>query len=98
MQHTIQECTLDVNLFCLKIPHNTDGKQSSQRRISPTWSPCFKEVNSVELFEFQTLSNVSGLETLDLTLGAALDLQNPLGGQRRTSRRQLTESEYSVLA
>ena len=67
MQYTIQECTLDVNVFRLKIPHNTDGKQSMQCCISPYWSPSLKEINSVDLFK--TLSNVSGLETLDLTLG-----------------------------
>ena len=33
---------------------------------------------------FKTLSNVSGLETLDLTLGATLDLRNPFGRLRHT--------------
>ena len=52
--------------------------------------------NSVPLFK--PLSNVSGLETLDLTLGASLDLKNPFGRQRPTTSRQLTELEYTVLA
>ena len=94
MQHTIQECTLDVNVLRLKIPRNTDGKQSSQFCICPKWKPCLKEVNSVDLFK--TLSNVSGLETLDLTVGATLYLQTPFSQQRSTTSGQLAEFELSV--
>ena len=75
MQHTIQECTLNVNEFALKMPHNTDGQKSTQCRISPNWSPRLKDINSVDLFK--TLSNISSLETLPLPLGATLYLQNP---------------------
>ena len=96
MQHTIQECTLYVNVFCLKISHNTDGKSSSQCCISTSWSPCLEQINSVDLLK--TLSNVSGLKSLDLTPGASLDLQSPFGRQRPTPSGQLTEFEYSVLA
>ena len=67
MQHTIQECTLYVNVLRLKIPHNADGQKSTQCCISPNWSPSLKEINSVDMFK--TLSNISGLETLDLITG-----------------------------
>ena len=95
MQHTIQECTIDVKVFRRKIPHHTDGKQSLQCCISPNWSRCLKEINSVNLFK--TLCKVSGLETLDLIRGASLDLQNSFGRQRPTTNGQLAEVEYSVL-
>ena len=96
MQHTIQECTLNVNVFRLKIPYNTDGKKSTQCGISPYWSPSLKEINSVDLFKL--LCNISGLETLDLTLGASLDFQNSFGRQRPTTSGQLIELESTVLA
>ena len=77
MQHTIQECTLNVNVFRLKIPYKTDGKHCAQCRISLYWSPTLKENDSVDLFK--PLSNISGLEMLDLTPGATLDFQNLFG-------------------
>ena len=95
MQHTIQEFTLDVNVFCLKIPHNTDGRKSTQCRISPKWSPNLKEINSVDLFK--TFSNISDLETLDLTLGATHNLQNPFSWERPTTSGQLAQLKYTVL-
>ena len=95
MQHTIQKCTLYVNVFCLKIPYNTDGQKSTLCCTSPNSSPGLKEINSVDLFK--TLSNIFGLETLDLTLGATLYLQNPFRRKRPTTSGQLTELEYIVL-
>ena len=96
MQHIIWECTLNVNVFRLKIPYDTDGKQSTQYCISPYWSPSLKDINSVDLLK--PLSNVSGLEPLDLTLSASLNFKNPFGRQRPTTSGQLTELDYTVLA
>ena len=45
----------------------------------------------------KNLSNVSGLEPLDLTVGAVLHLQDPFGRSRPLSSGQLAEFEYSVL-
>ena len=75
MQHAVQECTLDVYVFGFKIPHYTDAKPGTQCRISLNGSPSLKEINSVDLFK--SLSNISGLKTFDLALGATLNLKNP---------------------
>ena len=82
-------------VFCLKIPHNTDGQQRTQCRISPNWIPSLKEINSVDLFK--TLGNISRLESLDLTPGATLNLKSPFSRYRPTTSGQLTELEYTVL-
>ena len=75
MQHTIQECTFDLYVFGLKIPYNTDRQQSTQRGISPNWSPSLKEVYPMDLFK--PFGNISSLESFNLTLGASLNLKNP---------------------
>ena len=75
LQHVVKKCTLDVHAFRLKVPQNTYGEQSTQRSISTNQSPCLKEIDPIDLFK--PLSYVSRFETLDVTLGASLDLQKP---------------------
>ena len=93
---TRASCTLNINMFSLQILDSTDRQQHTQSGISPYWSPCFKEINSMHLGK--TLCNVSGLETFNLTLGSTLDLQNPFSCYRLMTRRNLTELKHTVFA